>query len=76
MGCSTPGFPVHHQIPEFAQTHVHWVDDAIQTSHPLSSPSPHALNLSQPFFPPSQLFPSGGQNIRVSASVLPMNNQG
>ena len=47
MNCSTPGFPVHHQIPELAQTHVHRVNDAIQTSHPLSSPSPPAFNLSQ-----------------------------
>ena len=47
MDCSTPGLPVHHQIPEFTKTHVHWVGDAIQPSHPLSSPSPLALNLSQ-----------------------------
>ena len=47
MNCSTPGLPVHHQLPEFIQTHVHWVDDAIQPSHPLLSPSPSALNLSQ-----------------------------
>ena len=40
MNCSTPGLPVHHQLPEFTQTHVHWVGDAIQPSHPLSSPSP------------------------------------
>ena len=46
MNCSTPGLPVHHQLPEFIETHVHWVRDAIQPSHPLSSPSP-ALNLSQ-----------------------------
>ena len=46
MDCSTPGFPVHHQLPEFTQTHVHWVGDAIQPSHPLSSPSPPAFNLS------------------------------
>ena len=44
---STPGLPVHHQIPEFLQTHGHWVSDAIQPSHPLSSPSPPAFNLSQ-----------------------------
>ena len=43
----TPGLPVHHQLPEFTQTHVHWVRDAIQPSHPLSSPSPPAFNLSQ-----------------------------
>ena len=47
MDCSTPGFPVHHQLPELAQTHVLWVSDAIQPSHPLSTPSPPALNLSQ-----------------------------
>ena len=47
MACSTPGFPVHHQLPEFTQTHIHWVSDAIQPSHPLSSPSPPALNVSQ-----------------------------
>ena len=47
MNCSTPGLPVHHQLPESTQTHVHWVGDAIQPSHPLSSPSPPALNLSQ-----------------------------
>ena len=47
MDCSTPGFPAHHQIPELTQTHVHWVSDAIQPSHPLSSPSPPAFNLSQ-----------------------------
>ena len=46
MNCSTPGLPVHHQLPESIQTHVHWVRDAIQSSHPLSSPSPPALNLS------------------------------
>ena len=44
---STPSLPVHHQLPEFTQTHVHWVGDAIQPSHPLSSPSPPAFNLSQ-----------------------------
>ena len=44
---STPGLPVHHQAPEFTQTHAHWVCDAIQPSHPLSSPSPPAFNLSQ-----------------------------
>ena len=47
MNRSTPGLPVHHQLLEFTQTHVHWVRDAIQPSHPLSSPSPPALNLSQ-----------------------------
>ena len=47
MDCSMPGFPVHHQLPEFTQTHVYRVSDAIQPSHPLSSPSPPALNTSQ-----------------------------
>ena len=47
MDCNTPGFPVLHYLPELAQTHVHWVCDAIQTSHPLWSSSPPAFNLSQ-----------------------------
>ena len=47
MDCSTPGLPVHHQLPEFTQTHVHHISYAIQPSHPLSSPSPPAFNLSQ-----------------------------
>ena len=47
MNCSMPGLPVHHQLPEFTQTHVHRVSDAIQPSHPLSSPSSPAFNLSQ-----------------------------
>ena len=47
MDHSTPGLPVHHQLPEFTQTHVHWVGDTIQPSHPLSSPSSPALNPSQ-----------------------------
>ena len=47
MNCSTPGLPVHHQLPEFTQTHVHQVGDAIQLSHPLSSPSPPAPNPSE-----------------------------
>ena len=47
MNRNTPGLPVHHQLPEFTQTHVHWIGDAIQSSHPLFSPSPPALNLSQ-----------------------------
>ena len=47
MNCSTPGLPVHHQLLEFTQTHVHWVSDAIQLSHPLSSPFPPAPNPSQ-----------------------------
>ena len=47
MDCNTPGLPVPHHLPDLAQTHAHWVGDAIQPSHPLSSPSPPALNLSQ-----------------------------
>ena len=47
MDCSTPGLPIHHQLLELAQTHVHWVSNAIEPSHPLSSPSPPAFNLSQ-----------------------------
>ena len=78
MGCSTPGFPVHHQLLELTQTHVHWAGDAIQPSYPLSSPFP-AFNLSQHqgFFQTNQFFASGGQSIGVSASasVLPMNIQ-
>ena len=46
MDCGTPGLPVHHQLPETTQTHVHQVGDAIQPSHPLSSPSPPTFNLS------------------------------
>ena len=74
-----PGFPVHHQLLELAQTHVPQVSDAIQPSHPLSSPSPPAFNLSQHqgLFPVSQFFSSGGQSIgaSASASVHPMNIQ-
>ena len=47
MECSTPGFPVHHQLPKLAQTHVRWIGDAIQPSHPLMSPSPLAFNVCQ-----------------------------
>ena len=63
MNGSTPGLPVHHQFLEFTQTHVHWVSDAIQPRHPLSSPSPPASNPSQhQSFPMSQLFTLGGQS--------------
>ena len=78
INCSMPGLPVHHQLPEFTQTHVHRVGDAIQPSQPLSSPSPPAPSPSQhQYFPMSQLFAWGGQSIGVSAStsVLPMNTQ-
>ena len=47
MDCSMPGLPVHHQLPELTQPHVHWVGDAIKPSHPLLTPSPPALNFSQ-----------------------------
>ena len=72
-----PAFPVLHYLPKFAQTQVHWVGDAIQPSHPLSSPSPPALNLFpvSGSSPMSRLFASGGQSIGASTSVLPMNIQ-
>ena len=47
MDCSMPGFPIHHQLLEFTQIHIHWIGDVIQPFHPLSSPSPPAFNLSQ-----------------------------
>ena len=74
MDCSIPGFLVHHQLLEHAQIHVHQMGDAIQQSHPLSSPSP-AFNLSSGSFLMSQFFASGGQSIGVSASasVFPIN---
>jgi len=77
--CSTPGLPVHHQLSEFIQTHVHWVSEAIQPSHPLSSPSPPAFNLPQHqgFFKWASSLSQKLQSIGVSASVsvLPMNIQ-
>ena len=79
MNCSTPGLPVHHQLLEFTQTHVHRVSDAIQPSHPLSSPSPPAPNPSQhQSFPMSQVFAWGGQSTGVAAlaSFLPKKSQG
>ena len=75
---AAPGFPVHHQLPELAQTLAHQVSDAIQPSHPLSSPSPPAFNLSQnQGLLVSRFFASGGQSIGISASapVLSMNIQ-
>ena len=71
MNRSTPGLPVHHQLPEFMQTRVHWVGDAIQPSHPLSSTSPPAPNVSQH----QNLFQWVNSshemaNIRVSALAL------
>ena len=79
MGWIMPGFPVPHYLPEFAQTHIHWVDDATQPAHPLLPPSPPALNLSQhQSLVQSQISASGSQSIgvSVSASALPMNIQG
>ena len=79
--CTTSGLPVHHQLPEFTQTHAYRVSDAIQPSHPLSSPS-ITFSLSQlsqsGSFPMSQFFVLGGQSIGVSASasVLPKNIKG
>ena len=70
MNRSTQGLPVHHQLPEFTQTHIHRVSEAIQPSHPLSSPSPPAPNPSQhQSFPVSQLFTWGCQSTGVSALV-------
>ena len=78
MDCSTPGFPVHYQLLELAQTHVHWVSDAIQSSHPLLPPfsSSSWSFLASGSFPVSRLFALGGQTLGVSASVLSMNIQG
>ena len=77
--CNAPGRPAHHQLLEFIQTHVHWVSDAIEPSHPLLSPSIPALKSfpASGSFQMSQLFAKGGQSIGVlaSASVLPMNSQ-
>ena len=72
MDCSTPGFTILHYLLEFAQTHVHWVGDAIKPSHPLLSPSPPALNLSQ-HQGVFQWVDSSDQRIgaSASASVLP-----
>ena len=72
------GLPAHHQLPEFTQTHVHWVGNAIQPSHPLSSPLSHLQSFSASgSFQMSQFFTSGDQSIGVSASasVLSMNIQ-
>ena len=78
MDCSMPGFPVLHYLPESAQIHVHWVSDVIQPSHPLSSPSPPALNLSQHKVFSNELALHIRQPIignSTSASVFPMNIQ-
>ena len=79
MDCSTPGFPVLHHLPEFAQTQVHWVSDTILPSHSLSVPFSFCLQSfpASGSFPMSQFFTSGGPSIWASASgsVLPMNIQ-
>ena len=78
MDCSMPGLPVHHQLSELTQTHVHRIGAAIQPSHHLSSPSPPAFTFpASGSFQMSQFFTSGSQSIGVSASasVLPMNIQ-
>ena len=79
MSHSMPSIPVHHQLPEFTQTHVHWVGDAIQPSHPLSTSLSSRLQSfpASGSFQMSQLFASGGQSVGASAStsVLPVNTQ-
>ena len=78
MDCSTSGFPVHHQLLEFTQTHVHWVSDAIQPSHSVTPFSSYLQSFpASGSFLMSQFFTSGGQSIGVSAStsVLPRNIQ-
>ena len=76
---STPGLPVHHQLPEFTQTHIHWVGDAIQPSYPLIIPFSSRLHSfpASGSFQMSHLIASGGQIIgaSASASVFPMNIQ-
>ena len=74
MDCSMPGFPVLHYLLKLAQTHGHWVYDAIQPSHPLSSPSPPAFNLPsiRVFSNESELFTSGGQSPLVSLIKSPI----
>ena len=77
--CSTPGFPVHHHLPEFAQTHVHWLHDAVQPSLPVVPfPSCPPSFPASGSFPLNQPFPSGGQSIGASPSttVLPKDIQG
>ena len=78
MDGSTPGSLILHCIPEFAQTQVHWVNDAIQPSHPLSPSPPSRSFPASVFFPMNWLFASGGLSIgaSASASVLPINIQG
>ena len=78
MNHTKPGLPVHHHLPGFTQTHVHWVSGTIQPSHPLLLLCPPAFNLSQHHGLFQWLFASGGQSIgaSASASILPVNFQG
>ena len=73
MGCSTPGLPVHHQLLEFTQTHVYWVGDAIQPSHPLSSPSPPAFPSFRVFSNESTLGIRWPKYWSFSFSISPSN---
>ena len=75
MDCSVPGLPVLHHLLEFAQTHVHWISDAMQPSHPLLSPSPPALNASQHqgFSSESALHIKWPKNWSFSSSISPSN---
>ena len=78
MNCSMPSLPVYHQLPESTQTHVHWISDAIQPSHSLSSPSPPALNLFQHqglFQWVSSSHQVAKIGVSASTSVLPMYTQ-
>ena len=70
MDCSTPGFPVLHHLPKLAQTHIHWVSDAIQPFHPLLSPSPPAFNVSQ-----HQLLFQWISSLHQVAKVLELQHQ-
>ena len=77
LDCSMPSLPVPYYLPKFAQTHIHWVVNAIQPSHPLPPPRSFPQSFSASVsFPMSQFFASGRQSIGASASVLPMNIQG
>ena len=73
INCSLPGFPVYHQLLEIAQTHVHWVGDAIQSSHPLLSPSLPAFSLSIRVFSSESVLTSGGKDWSFNFSISPSN---
>ena len=75
MNCSMPGLPVHHQLPEFAQTHIHWVSDTIQPSHPLSFPSSPSIFPSIRVFSNESVLPiRWPKNWRFSFSISPSND--